>query len=220
MVASDRAYDRVMPVKKVRRLPRGMTPVKMTTAVGVLVLSALGFVLLAAAVPSERRLTMYFDARVTDEKTIQYGRELLDNPIAWFIDPDGHNQLAHALAIEARIAAGGHRELDEIGLDLDPTLATDQHQRGINQARVAGILTLALIFLGSLIGFILWVRDLRNGGWIGSSTLLGLALLPIIYTFLISLPLALALAPLWLVAIVTVGRQSMIAMRLRGPREL
>ncbi len=105
----------------------------------MLVLSALGFVLLAVAVPSERRLTMYFDARVTDEKTIRYGRELLENPIAWFLDPDGHNQLAHALAIEARIAAGGHRELDEIDLMLDPTLATGQHQRRINQARIAGL---------------------------------------------------------------------------------
>jgi hypothetical protein len=197
-----------------------MTQVKKTTALGVLVLSALGFALLALAVPSERRLTMYFDARVTDEKTIRYGRELLDNPIAWFLDPDGHNQLAHALAIEARIAAGGHRELDEIDLLLDPTLATDHHQIAINQARIAGILSLALVLLGGLIGFVLWVRDLRNGGWIGASTLLCLALLPIIYTFLISLPLALVLAPLWLVAIVTVGRQSMIAMRLRGPREL
>jgi hypothetical protein len=197
-----------------------MTPVKMTTAVAVLVLSGLGFVLLAAAVPAERRLTMYFDERVTDEQTLRYGRELLDNPIAWFIDPDGHNQLARALAIDARIAAGGHRELDEIDPLLDPTLATDHHQRGINQARIAGILTLALIFLGSLIGFILWVRDLRNGGWVGSTTLLGLALLPATYTFLIALPLALVLAPLWLLAIVTVGRQSMIVMRLRGPREL
>lgn len=197
-----------------------MTQVKKTTALGVLVLSALGFVLLAVGVPAERRLTMYFDARVTDEQTIQYGRELLGNRLAWFLDPDGHNQLARALAIEARIAAGGHRELDEIELMLDPTLATDHHQIAINQARVAGILSLALILLGGLIGFVLWVRDLRNGGWIGASTLLGLALLPIIYTFLISLPLALVLAPLWVIAIVTVGRQSMIAMRLRGPREL
>jgi hypothetical protein len=208
----------MMSVKKTSLLARRATPIKKTTALAVLVISALGLVLLLAAVPSKHRLKIYLDNLGTDQQTLRYGRELAQNPIARFLDPEGHNELARALAIEARLAAGGHRELDELGLDTTFTL--DHHQIEVYQARVAGIIALALIFLGNLIAFILWVRDLQSGGWIFASTLLCLALMPIVYAFLISLPLALVLAPLLLIALVTMGRQSMVAMRLRTPKEL
>lgn len=206
-----------MSAKKTTVLGARMTPVKKTTALAVLAISAVGLVLLLVTIPSERRLKLYWEGG-TDAATLRIGHQLVDNPVARFLDPEGHVQLARALSIEARVAAGGHLELDEIGLDA--TMATDHHQIAINHARIAGVIALALIFIGSLIGFVLWVRDLRSGAWIVASTLLCLALFPVVYAFLISLPLALVLAPLLLTAFVTMGRQSMVAMRLRTPREL
>lgn len=188
--------------------------VKKATAIGVLATAAIGIAILLTAVPSERRLKVSLDSR-HDPETVRYAHELLDSSVARFLDPDGHDRLEEALEIRA-----GTRALDGFRIDHDATIATDYHRIAIHQARALGLAALALIFVGGLIGFVLWIGDRRSGWWLGASTLLVLAFLPTGFAFATSVPLGLALLGLQMTALSTVGRQSVTAMRLRTPEEI
>ncbi len=192
--------------------------VKKALSIGVLVIAAAGIVVLLTSVPAKQRLTITLEGTVP--ATIEHAKALVDSRVARFLDPEGHDILARALAIEARIAAGGSRELDEIGLYADVTMATDRHQIEVGRGRLAGIAALAMISLGTLIGFVLWRLDRRSGLWIGVSSLLTLSIVPIGVAYRISTGLSMSLLALWLVALGTVGRQAAAAMRLRRPEEL
>ncbi|HSK01583.1 MAG TPA: hypothetical protein VK932_10100 [Kofleriaceae bacterium] len=192
--------------------------VKKAIAIGVLAVAAVGLVILLTSVPAERRITIAFQG--TLPATIEHAKELVDSPVARFIDPEGHDRLARALAIEARVAAGGSREIDEMGPYVNVALATEHHQMVIHRARLLGIAALAMIFVGSLIGFVLWQLDRRTGLWLGATTLLSLSFLPIGYAYASSPRLSLSLLVLLGGAIGTVGRQVVTAMRLRRPEEI
>ncbi len=192
--------------------------VKKALAIGVLVVAAVGIVVLLVSVPAKQRLTLTLEGTVP--ATIEHAKTLVDSRAARFLDPEGHDILARALAIEARIAAGGSRELDEIGLHDDVTMATDHHQIEVSRVRLLGVAALAMIFLGSLIGFVLWRLDRRSGLWLAVSSLLTLAVVPIGVTYRSSTELSMSLLALWLVALGTMGRQAAAAMRLRRPEEI
>jgi hypothetical protein len=195
-----------------------MMALKKALAIGMLVVAAVGIVILLTSVPAKRRLTITLEGTVP--ATIEHAKALVDSRVARFLDPEGHDLVARALAIEARIAAGGSRELDEIGLHDDVTMATDRHQIVAHRARLLGIAGLAMIFVGGLIGFVLWRLDRRSGLWIGVSSLLTLAVVPIGLTYRSSTGLSVGLLALWLVALATVGHQATVAMRLRRPEEI
>lgn len=188
--------------------------VKKATAIGVLATAAIGIAILLTAVPSERRLELSLDSG-RDPETVRYGHELLDSAVARFLDPDGHDRLKKALEIQA-----GTRARDGFRIDHDATIAADFHRIAIDRARVLGLAALALILAGSLIGFVLWIGDRRSGLWIGASTFLVLAFFPIGFAFATSVQLGFALLGLQMIALSTVGRQSVTAMRLRTPEEI
>lgn len=195
-----------------------MMAVKKALSIGVLVIAAAGIVVLLTSVPAKQRLTLTLEGTVP--ATIEHAKALVDSRVARFLDPEGHDILARALAIEARIAAGGSRELHELGLHDNVTMATDRHQIEVGRGRLAGIAALAMISLGTLIGLVLWWLDRRSGLWLAASSFLSMSLVPIGIAYRISTGLSMSLLALWLVALGTVGRQAMVARRLRRPEEI
>jgi hypothetical protein len=192
---------------------------KKAIAVGVLVTAAVGIAALLLAVPPKRRLTLYWEGG-TDPAVLRHASELIESPVARLLDPQGHANLVRALAIEARIAAGGSLQLDEIDPYLNVTWGTDHHQIAIQRARIASLITLGFIFASTLIGLMLWLRDSRSGLWLVSSTLLLLTPIPLVFMFPSALWLGVGLAALAAIAFVNVVRQSVVALRLRTHREL
>lgn len=192
-----------------------MTAVKKTALTGVLAIAAAGLLLLSS-VPRERRLKLYLEGG-TDPATLRWAQDLIANPLAQLLDPEGHDHLVRALVTEARIESGLGSQGDELGAALDVAMATDAHQIAINRARIAGVITLGMLFFGSLLGLVLWLRDLQTGMWLLATTILGFTLFPIFVTFFLSIPLGLTSLALLVTAVATLGRQAMIATQPRGP---
>lgn len=183
-------------------------------AASVLGSSVIGIVLLLVAVPPARQLTRTWGS--PDSETIQYADALLASAIARFLDPGGHDRLEEAREAESRSYAASRSYSHK----NDLAHVINDHIRAVHDARNAALAAFGFIFLGSLIGFVLWLADSRSGLWLVTQVLLALAVLPVLAvlwgSFLLGLPLLALLAA----AIVTIGRQSRIARRIRAAEEL
>jgi len=176
-------------------------------------------VALLAGDPGQHKIVLSLDDRRMHQSeldTQKWAEELLASPVARFLDPDGHDRVAHALDIERR-----GRTLEELGPGTDIFLTTNEHQIAVHNLKWSLLVYLGMIFAGTLLGYLLWLRDSRSGLWIAASVTITLA--PMITAFIAvpAFPLpGIAVFALWLSAMGTVGRESLRAMRLRTPDEI
>ena len=200
-----------------------MTPVKASTAIAIMVIAAAGFAVVAFGAPGVHRLHMALDSRLQqkyDAETRQWAEQLIDSRVASWLDPSGDAKVRHALALDDKAQHGGGLEIADLGIDNDPTWATDEHQVQVAHMRIALMILFGGLLLGSLGSFILWWRDSRSDLWHLATAPVTLALFPLGYVISYATPLGLLLIPLYTAALVTVGRESVRAFRLRTPDEI
>src|SRR6478672_3094526 len=98
------------------------------------------FIWIAVANPGEHRIKMSLDdrqMRQSEAETTRWAEQLLDSPLAAFLDPRGHDRLQQAVEIEHHVQERGSRNLDELGLQNDIFMTTNAHQVNVHNLRWA-----------------------------------------------------------------------------------
>jgi hypothetical protein len=182
-------------------------------------LSVAGFLVLVVAMPQEKRLRLSLDT--VSPETLARAREIVDSPIAAFLDPPGHDRLVYALGRMGHRTTledleGGYEAL----MRGDVTDATDHHQIAAREHAIWMLILLGCGFAMNLLGYVLWRRDSRSELWHAIGLPLSGMLLATAWVFHESARLGLTMILFVLACYATVGREAARALRFRMPDEL
>jgi hypothetical protein len=168
--------------------------VKKWTAIALAALSAIGIVALALGAPHIDK------TRLRDAAGIRHiSADLLDNPVAHYLDIVGHNHLDFSISYAP-------------GLNLEDVLVElDAHDAAVQRIRLALMIVLVMLLASNVGSYLLYRRGNRSG-WHLAAVPAVLSLLPFIYG--VHPPVGLVVLPMIVVSII-VGVESL---RASGPR--